>query len=271
MARIRTLKPEFWADEKLAPLPPLDRLVFLGLISLADDAGRVLDNVRVIDAQLFPETPDSSLEPLRRLSGIGRIRRGITSSGQRIVEICNWKRHQKISHPNLKAAFPEIVEVVEDSAIPEPFRNQTGAIPEPLRSHSGTIPTTYDQYLRPATNNQRPVRVGLTADVFETAWKSYPKRPNNSKAKAWRAWSARVKEGTDPAAMLEGVMAYAGYVTRASLEPRFVKQAATFFGPDKPFLDDYGSGQDTVHLTDANGRPTAAAVAALGLRPPADA
>ena len=81
MARIRTIKPEFWADEKMSPLSPLDRLVFLGLVSLADDAGRLLDNVRVIDAQLFPETADSSLESLRTLSGIARIRRGWTGSG----------------------------------------------------------------------------------------------------------------------------------------------------------------------------------------------
>ena len=41
MARIRTIKPEFWTDEKLAPLSPICRLTFLGLVSMADDAGRL--------------------------------------------------------------------------------------------------------------------------------------------------------------------------------------------------------------------------------------
>lgn len=164
MARIRTLKPEFWTDEKLAPLSPLDRLVFLGLVSLADDAGRLLDNVRVIDANLFPETSDSALEPLRRLSGIGRIRRGVTASGQRILEICNWNRHQKISHPNLKSAFPEIVEVVEDTEIPEPLRNDSGGAPEPLRHH------TYDLRPVPTTNDQRPMRRKGAAPGVAGGW-----------------------------------------------------------------------------------------------------
>lgn len=47
MARIRTIKPEFWSDEKLSPLAPIDRLTFLGLISMADDYGRVHDARRL--------------------------------------------------------------------------------------------------------------------------------------------------------------------------------------------------------------------------------
>lgn len=76
-------------------------------------------------------------------------------------------------------------------------------------------------------------------DSFEEAWGVYPKRPNNSKAKARKAWDARVKAGEDPAVMLAGVHAYAAYVERERMEPKFIKQAATFFGPDTPYADDY--------------------------------
>ena len=61
------IKPEFWQDEKLAPLTPVDRLVFLGLISQADDAGRLVDSVRMLDGLLFPYTDDSSVESLETL------------------------------------------------------------------------------------------------------------------------------------------------------------------------------------------------------------
>lgn len=40
MARIRTIKPEFWASEALGRLSNLARLTYLGLINLADDDGR---------------------------------------------------------------------------------------------------------------------------------------------------------------------------------------------------------------------------------------
>jgi hypothetical protein len=103
MPRIRTIKPEFWGDEKLAPMEPITRLVFLGLISMADDAGRLLDSVKQIDAMLFPLTEDSARESLAILSRTGRIQRGTTASGQRVIQIVNW-RHQRVDHPNMSAA-----------------------------------------------------------------------------------------------------------------------------------------------------------------------
>lgn len=107
MARIRTTKPEFWADEKLAPQPAITRLVYMGLWSMADDAGRIVDSVKQIDAFLFPETEDSSRESLDTLTELKRIVRGRTASGQPVIQIVNW-HHQKIDHPNMKAALPPI-------------------------------------------------------------------------------------------------------------------------------------------------------------------
>jgi len=108
MARIRTIKPEFWCDEKLSPLNAIDRLTFLGLISMADDYGRVHDNMKVIDAFVFPNSDESVRESVANLSRINRIRRGISSSGMAIIEIVNWERHQKVDKPQPKLALPAI-------------------------------------------------------------------------------------------------------------------------------------------------------------------
>lgn len=99
MARIRSIKPEFWSDEKLAPLPPLVRLVFLGLISMADDAGRLVDNVKGIDGMLFPETDDTSRDALDTLASMGRIIRYTAASGQRLIQVAGWDKHQKVDKP----------------------------------------------------------------------------------------------------------------------------------------------------------------------------
>lgn len=76
---------------------------------------------------------------------------------------------------------------------------------------------------------------------FETAWQAYPKRAGgNPKAAAWKHWKARLKEGVTPEAMLAGVKRYAAYVrATGSTGTQFVKQAATFFGPDKHFEEDW--------------------------------
>lgn len=109
MARIRTIKPEFWQDEKLAPLDPLTRLVFIGMISQADDAGRLVDSVRLLDGLLFPMTSDTCGPSLDVLADVGVIERGITSSGQPVIQIVGWSKHQKVEKPNFRGALPPIV------------------------------------------------------------------------------------------------------------------------------------------------------------------
>lgn len=77
--------------------------------------------------------------------------------------------------------------------------------------------------------------------AFEEAWQAYPKRAGgNSKAAAWKAWRARIKDGVTTEAMLDGVNRYAGYVrATGSAGTQYVKQAATFFGPDRHFEESW--------------------------------
>lgn len=171
MARIRTVKPESWGDEKLAPLPPITRLVFLGLISQADDTGRLMDSVRYIDGLLFSRTDDSCAESLVVLNELGVIERGLTASGQPIIQITNWTRHQKIEKPNFKGALPPLARSKRRSratngthpdaeSLPESSGNDRGEVGEASGNDSTTPPlsdlrpSTFD--LGPTTNDLRP-------------------------------------------------------------------------------------------------------------------
>lgn len=82
----------------------------------------------------------------------------------------------------------------------------------------------------------RPAKQDYSPE-FETAWDAYPKRVGgNSKAGAFKAWKARLKDGVKPGDMLAGVKRYAAYArATGSVGTQFVKQAATFFGPDRHF------------------------------------
>lgn len=108
MPRIRTFKPEMPSDEKLAPLPPIDKWVFVCLVLMSDDAGRVLDNIKQIDAFAFPETEDSASASLRSLTELGIIRRGTAFNGQRVIQVAKFQLHQKIDKPNYNACLPVI-------------------------------------------------------------------------------------------------------------------------------------------------------------------
>lgn len=96
---------------------------------------------------------------------------------------------------------------------------------------------------KPITNNQKP-NTSTTAgkpdktDGFEEFWNTYPQRAgNNPKHRALKAYAVRIAEGHAPAEFLEGVGRYAAFVRATGKEgTEFVLQAATFLGPDKPFL-----------------------------------
>ena len=164
MPRIRTLKPEFWQDEKLAPCTPITRLVFLGLICMADDAGRLLDNVKVIDAFIFPDTSETSRGSIGELSGMGRIRRGITASGQRIIEIVNWKTHQKIEKPNLRGALPPIIQEVQEPQALAEIPRHVGEASGKDRGSVGEASQNHTNDQRPTTNDRGPTTTAREAD-----------------------------------------------------------------------------------------------------------
>ena len=54
MARIRTIKPEFWEDEKIGKIPIPCRLFFIGCWNFADDFGVIKGNAALLKSQIFP-------------------------------------------------------------------------------------------------------------------------------------------------------------------------------------------------------------------------
>lgn len=74
---------------------------------------------------------------------------------------------------------------------------------------------------------------------FERAFQAMPKRAGgHPKKTAFRAWSASLKRGADPAAIEDGARRYALFIAAiGKTGTEFVKLAATFFGPDDLWLD----------------------------------
>lgn len=94
--------------------------------------------------------------------------------------------------------------------------------------------------------------------VFEEAWNAYPKRSGgNSKKAALKAWNARIAAGVAPADMLAGTILYAAFcVATDKIDTPYVKQAATFYGPDLHFSEPWtapagkpGAGSDRMRTS----------------------
>lgn len=223
MPRIRTIKPEFWADEKLSQLDPTTRLVFLALISLADDSGRLVDNVKQLDGAIFPNTRDTCGKSLETLARLSRITRYTARSGQSLLQVTNWELHQKITHPS-KHVLPG----PEDGVPREALATSSG------ESHEKLVPLPRTMDLGPRTMDHGP-------DDFEEVWKQYPKRGGgNSKADARRRWVALRANEVPVADLLAGVQRYARFAAQTGkVGTELVMQAARFFGPGEHWREEW--------------------------------
>lgn len=111
MARIRSIKPEFWTSAQVMECSPIARLMFIGMWTFADDAGRFAYSEKTLKAQIFP-SDDFSTDDIRRMivelssNGLLLI---YEFSGQKYVQITGWQ-HQKIDRPRESKIPRPIVE-----------------------------------------------------------------------------------------------------------------------------------------------------------------
>lgn len=130
MARIRSLKPEFWTDEELATSVSRDgRMLYAGLWNLADEHGRLRGDPRYVKGQIFaydddltPEVIDKLLDDLAALKKVVRYR----VAGARYLFLPNLGKHQRLESDKVPSRLPGI-----DEAEPEPPPDQ----PEPSRAN----------------------------------------------------------------------------------------------------------------------------------------
>ena len=107
MARIRSIKPEFFTSLTIANLELAARLTFVGLWTHCDDEGRCVDDARLIKAAVWPlddvTAPDVE-RFLRALSEASLITR-YEVGGRRFLAVSGWSEHQRINRPT-KSKFP---------------------------------------------------------------------------------------------------------------------------------------------------------------------
>ncbi|WP_435176404.1 hypothetical protein [Actinacidiphila sp. bgisy145] len=104
MARIRTIKPEAFASESLASVSLSAERTFFGLLTQADDHGRLRDQPAVIAGLLWSLRPDHGPlgveDDLTQLASADLICRYEGHDGKRYLHIITWHQHQKINRPS---------------------------------------------------------------------------------------------------------------------------------------------------------------------------
>lgn len=105
MARIRSIKPDFWTDEKVVELPFETRLFFIGSWNFADDNGNLQRSAKKLKMQIFPADLIDCEPLIQSLIDHGMFTE-YEVNGEIFLHIKGFKDHQVINRPS-KTGLPK--------------------------------------------------------------------------------------------------------------------------------------------------------------------
>jgi hypothetical protein len=96
VARIRTIKPEFWTDGAIISLPYEARLFYIGMWNNSCDRGHLSDDPLGLKLKILPADPVDGADLVERLVESGRVDRLVLPDGRRYLVIPRFTDHQRV-------------------------------------------------------------------------------------------------------------------------------------------------------------------------------
>lgn len=109
MARIRSVKPEFWTSEQITECSPNARLLFIGLWSFSDDSGIHKASLKRLKMEVFP-SDDFTAEIMGLLVGeliSAALIQQYDVDGHGYWRVTGWTKHQRIDQPTYRHPLPD--------------------------------------------------------------------------------------------------------------------------------------------------------------------
>ena len=194
MARIRTIKPEFPHSESMGRVSREARLCFILLWTIADDAGRLRGNSRMLASLLYPYDDDAKKYIdawLDQLSVEGCIAR-YEVDGTNYVQVLNWLNHQKIDKPSA-SKLPPFAEPSRKLANPREHsatdqdqgrdldqgkdqevdrKSRSRATATSVAKPEGVDQQTWDDWIALRKSKRAPITATVVADAIKEAEKA---------------------------------------------------------------------------------------------------
>jgi hypothetical protein len=223
VARIRTVKPEFFTDERMAQLSALARLLFIGLWCEADREGRLEWRPATLKWKYLPADDCDIAAVCKELVDAGRVVT-YTCENKLYAVIPSFREHQHINQRE------------QDSKIPAPPGTKRVRA-RASTDNAGSEPVTArgegkGRELEGKGSNPPKSPKGDEHEKFVLFWQAYPSRGNaaNPRRTASKAFTAAVKRGADPDDLVRLAPSAAPAEKHGT---EFVPQAATWLNQDR--------------------------------------
>lgn len=209
MARARNIKPGFFSNDELVELPFEGRLLFIGLWTIADRAGRLLDRPKKIKMDLFPADNVDVEALLTSLAERGFIRR-YEAEDLRCIQVVNWNKHQNPHVKEVPSILPEPDERRTDRVFAPDLHGASTVLTPEIPERAGLIPDSLNLIpdsgyliadtglLIPDSLQEQPPATAIAAAIEKK-----PSRRKSTKAEeapnplnldAWKAYKAAYAE-----------------------------------------------------------------------------
>jgi len=131
MARRRMIDPHFWKDPDVAKLTIPERLLFVGIVSNADDEGRIIATPEALKADIYPYDHKITARVVKgmRDSLVHKMKNVLLYENDNVeyIALLRWKDYQKPNYPKPSklpppSQFPAPCQLQEvQQSITEPF------------------------------------------------------------------------------------------------------------------------------------------------------
>jgi hypothetical protein len=175
MARIRSIKPEFWTSEQVVECSPIARLLFIGMWNFCDDGGNHPASFKTLKMEVFPGD-DITLSQIETYT-LELLKHNLLvqydgGNGRKYWHVTGW-HHQKIDKPNPKHP-PFVMEKFDDHSTNHRI---------PIDDHS-------PQEGKGREGKGKELKtIDRNSDEFDRFWIAYPKK--TGKLEAAKAWNKK--------------------------------------------------------------------------------
>jgi len=244
MGRQRMIRPEFFTDGELAELPPLTRLLFIGLWTMADREGRLKDRPKSIKLSLFPADECDIDAMLADLAEVNCIRR-YEVDGDRFIDIPGFITYQRV-HPK---EAPSVLPSYKRPKTPPLQESRVKVATSREKVSSLDVDVSLKQGPRAVVRKEQPEALSPRAGgSFDDFWGPYPNKTGKADAqKKWRRLSPADRTSAVKASVLMGVAVAGGY-----REPQYCPGGLTFINQRR--WEDWEEGPPAGYGPNGNGK-----------------
>ena len=166
----RMIYTKLWTSEQFSRLPDRGKLLYIGMITLADDDGRLMANPAYLRGQIFTYDDITVLDVLNLRDIIEKVG---------LIDVYKLNDSEYIQHPNWESY--QIIR--SDMYIPSRFPDRNGLVAKPIQNR-------YKNVIQDKISKDKIIQI-----PFDEFWKLYPNKVEKKKAEIkWNKLTLEVQK-----------------------------------------------------------------------------